>query len=347
MHVDWDWIKQRPQHIAEALNERNFDVLVLYVPAARRGLLRANPSHVRRLPLPLIPLRRYRLARALNRVLGPVGVGLVAFAYKPAFVLVTSPDLADMLPAWMSTPIHYDCMDLAEAFAVNEGQARWIQRSEERLVHRAASISVSSLELRDHLLSLGASARAVQVVRNGVGEILALPPREPRNASNVDIGYVGTISEWLDFDVLKYACEKNRHVRWHLWGPATVAIPAHPRITHHGVLPRHELRASLAFLDGFVMPFRLGPLIRAVDPVKIYEYLSWGRPVISVYYQELEQFRPLISFYRDPDEFTECIARLEEGDDEPSRWMVEEFLRKATWAARSGEMARAIVRAAR
>jgi hypothetical protein len=345
MHVDWNWIKQRPQYLAEALDNDHFEVLVLYVPAGRRTRLRSNPTRIRRLPLPLVPLRRYGLVRALNRILGPITLGLVQIAFRPDQVLLTSPELVDVLPRWPDTPVHYDCMDLAEGFAANEPHGGWIRQSEARLVKRSGSMSASSEQLRNHLVSLGAPPQAVRVVRNGVAEADALPTRGPRDGYGVDIGYVGTISHWFDFELLEYACQVNPGVRWHLWGPNTVPVPTCPRIVHHGVLPRHELPPALAFLDGFVMPFRLGPLIRAVDPVKIYEYLLWGRPAIAVYYAELEQFRPLVSFYRNADELLQWINWLEAGGGAPNRQAVDDFLSSATWGARSGELARAMVQA--
>ena len=157
---------------------------------------------------------------------------------------------------------------------------------------------------------------------------------------------MGTLSDWLDFDTLMYVCERCPHVRWQPPGPATVAIPIHPRIRHHGVQAGDELPSSLTFLDGFVMRFRLRPLIQALDQVKIYEYLSWSRLTISIYNPAFEQFRRLVDFYRDADELVECIARLEGGRDAPPRQVVEEFLPAATWTRRSTDMARAIVRGA-
>src|SRR5580692_11594838 len=54
IHVDWRWIKQRPQFLAESLAERH-EVLVLHRPCVRPGIqLSASPSTVSRFPrLPL------------------------------------------------------------------------------------------------------------------------------------------------------------------------------------------------------------------------------------------------------------------------------------------------------
>jgi hypothetical protein len=47
-----------------------------------------------------------------------------------------------------------------------------------------------------------------------------------------------------------------------------------------------------------------------VDPVKLYEYVALGRPVITVHYPELERFRGLVTFYDSEAEFLEAIRCL-------------------------------------
>jgi glycosyltransferase involved in cell wall biosynthesis len=57
-----------------------------------------------------------------------------------------------------------------------------------------------------------------------------------------------------------------------------------------------------------VMPFLVTPLIEGVDPVKIYEYIATGRPVVASDYKELEHFGPLIARYRNARQFTQLVA---------------------------------------
>ena len=57
------------------------------------------------------------------------------------------------------------------------------------------------------------------------------------------------------------------------------------------------------------MPFKLNDIIRDVDPVKLYEYISMGKPVISVYYKEVNQFRDFV-FSTFPDELIRILDAL-------------------------------------
>ena len=44
------------------------------------------------------------------------------------------------------------------------------------------------------------------------------------------------------------------------------------------------------------MPFVVNDLIKSVDPVKLYEYLAFKVPVISVYYPEIKYFKNMLIF---------------------------------------------------
>ena len=55
----------------------------------------------------------------------------------------------------------------------------------------------------------------------------------------------------------------------------------------------------------------MNQLTEAVDPVKIYEYLSQGKPVVSVPLPELAPLSELVYFAAGPEEFSSQIDRVE------------------------------------
>ena len=81
--------------------------------------------------------------------------------------------------------------------------------------------------------------------------------------------------------------------------PNGIPAPSPPRKT---VLPRprvpHEqLPAAVQDYDAFIMPFKINALTKGVDPVKLYEYLTTGKPVLSIRYPEVERFSPYVHFF--------------------------------------------------
>jgi glycosyltransferase involved in cell wall biosynthesis len=95
----------------------------------------------------------------------------------------------------------------------------------------------------------------------------------------------------------------------------------------------------LATFTAAVIPFLLDPLIQATDPIKAYEYLASGLPVVASRMPELERFGDLIGFYDTPAEF---LAQLDEAIAHESADKLErrrEFVTAETWEARGARLA--------
>ena len=58
--------------------------------------------------------------------------------------------------------------------------------------------------------------------------------------------------------------------------------------------PYAEMPAYVRDFDVGMIPFRVDPMTRAVDPVKIYEYFSLGKPVVARPLPELSRFGDLV-----------------------------------------------------
>jgi hypothetical protein len=89
------------------------------------------------------------------------------------------------------------------------------------------------------------------------------------------------------------------------------------------------------------MPFLVTPLIEAVDPVTLYEYINFGKPILSVYYDEIERFMPFVHFYRSHDEALNIVSQLAALKIGRKYSAVERktFLDANTWAQRAAAAA--------
>jgi hypothetical protein len=91
------------------------------------------------------------------------------------------------------------------------------------------------------------------------------------------------------------------------------------------------------------MPFEPGPVVAAVNPVKLYEYLQYGVPVIARRYAEIErEFGEFVEYYDSTRDLVRLFRHVAEGrlrgcsDAEG----LAEFLDSATWSRRWSEIAR-------
>ena len=347
IHVDWRWIKQRPQFLAENLAERH-DVLVLHRPCIRPGVqLTVNASSVSRLPLLPLPWS-WKSLRWCAAPIQRQWVALKARRFEPDTIWLTHPSLVDAIPAGLAQlPVVYDCMDDALGFPSSQSRSKLLARLEQQLVIRAAIILCSSDRLCELLISRYGHAieSKVTLVRNAVSQTMVDAARSPSGAIETGltakVAYFGTIAEWFDFDILLAALDSNAALEFHLAGPISIrSVPRHERLKFHKPVRHDELTAFASQFDGFVMPFRMTSLTEAVDPVKLYEYLAFGKEVLAIRYKEIERFSQFVHFYRTLPEFLELIdqlvARTLKSKSSPADKSV--FLARNTWQARGSHI---------
>ncbi|MCQ3825395.1 glycosyltransferase, partial [Streptococcus agalactiae] len=76
-----------------------------------------------------------------------------------------------------------------------------------------------------------------------------------------------------------------------------------------GEVPYATLPYYLHGFDVCIVPFHITALTLATNPVKVYEYLSAGKPVVSVDLPEMQQFGTLVQVGHDGTAFIAAITR--------------------------------------
>ena len=199
---------------------------------------------------------------------------------RPAPVLVFPRRVSARPFGW---PIVYDCMDDHSGFLHNScgGAPRprigW------------SPSPTWSWPARDLLYGVsGRRARASMLVRNACEyEHFFEGDGRSREASGpVRIGYYGAIAEWFDGALVaepgrappRLAIRPDRLDP----GRGRQALEDLPNVRLLGERPYGELPRCVADWDAFIIPFRRMPLTEATNPVKVYEMLAMGKPVVAV-----------------------------------------------------------------
>jgi hypothetical protein len=116
----------------------------------------------------------------------------------------------------------------------------------------------------------------------------------------------------LQFTVRAAAAYKKPRWSFVLIGEAATDIrPIQGLANVHllGRRPYAQLPDYARGLDVGMIPFRVNDLTRAVNPIKLREYLSAGLPVVSTPLPEVERYRQLVGIARDADEFVLACSR--------------------------------------
>jgi teichuronic acid biosynthesis glycosyltransferase TuaH len=344
LHVDWRWIRQRPHWFVDEAR-KDHEVVVAYRLHPRREALPLNASGVRRFPMLPLPLSRslsYPNASAMLFLLQRLWIAAMTRRFAPTHVYISHPKVFATVPRRLieNAVLIYDCMDDAVAMA-NHRQRKAILRLETELAAAADVVVVSSQVLLDRLsdrLPADVRAKAV-VVRNGASAgAAARPHRRPESAEGgVRVGYAGTVASWFDFESVLTALDGCPGVRLRVIGPRTGREPNHPHIQYVPPVDHSALPTLLGDCDALIMPFTPGQVVTAVNPVKLYEYLAYRKPIIARRYPEIEcEFDSLVEFYDTPTELMALFSKLEartlpvRGEDT----VVRRFIAASSWSAR-------------
>jgi polysaccharide pyruvyl transferase CsaB len=177
----------------------------------------------------------------------------------------------------------YDVLDDWDEFH-RVGQAIWYDEPFERhLIGATDAVFAINEFLADRIRELGGSL--TEVVGNGLKPGLEVV-REPRplERGEVTVGYFGYLAgAWFDWELIAAAARLRPSWRFYLIGygglPEGVDLPASVALL--GKQPQGDLAAYAANWDVALIPFKPDRLAAGADPIKTYEYLAMGLPVVA------------------------------------------------------------------
>lgn len=348
LYVDWKWIKQRPHFIAEGLAE-SFVVDAIHEILYNFQKQKRDKNEIENLNIkgmPHIPLCRYDFIFNINSFL--VNKLLLRNKLKKAdIVWFGHPFHYNKFRARKGQVVVYDCMDDILAFTLPERTKRRFEKLESKLCREADLVFASSLNLKDKLKERY-GRDDVLIVNNAISLSLDKDVELPKHicrffdsSSNTKkIVYIGTISDWFDFDAIKELLAEYKNLELLLFGPNDVEIPQCERIRHCGILEHKYLLKVMHMSDALIMPFVLNDLIFSVDPVKAYEYIYSGKPVIMPRYGESEKFDDYAHLYTGKEGLRELFEQLHLGTLKAKRNELDcmEYAKGNSWNNRVGEI---------
>lgn len=127
------------------------------------------------------------------------------------------------------------------------------------------------------------------------------------------IGYYGAMAEWFDFALVKYAADALPDMQFVLIGPdydgltmRKAGIDTHANIHWLGPKKYAELPKYLACFDVATIPFKVTDALNAVSPIKLFEYMAGGRPIVTTALAECRKY-PVVLIASSPEEWAKQL----------------------------------------
>ncbi|HYG00978.1 MAG TPA: glycosyltransferase [Chryseosolibacter sp.] len=192
-------------------------------------------------------------------------------------------------------------------------EGEWMERSDFTIVtsselKRRSEVTTRNVFLLPNAANTKLFRRAYEETLPRPREIANLPPGKPV------ICYTGNICHRIDYELLVKTATHHSDKILLMVGPfandlyRTSGLSDFPNVVFTGKKNIDELPAYLRYVDVCIIPFLCNQLTRSIYPLKINEYLSSGKPVVSTTFsQDILSFKDVIYASDDHDAFISNI----------------------------------------
>jgi glycosyltransferase involved in cell wall biosynthesis len=375
--ADWDtelWTNQ--QHLMSRLARDNrvlfVESLGLRAPTlagrdlariarrVRRGVAPPRAADGLHVLSPLVvPLHRFAAVRALNRRLLPwlVRRATRRLGFRDPLLWAYVPQAEVLLDALRPSLVVYHCVDDIAAQAGVDGAS--FRAAEERFAARADLVLASAPALAARLRTISPHVIDAPNVADTATFAQALEPG-PIDAAldalpHPRIVFTGAIvTTKLDLPLLAALARARPQWSFALVGPVGPGDPhadvslleAEPNIHLLGPRTYAELPAVLRGADAGIIPYARNQLTASIFPMKVYEYLAAGLPVVATPLPAIAGVAE-IATAPDAEAFAQRLDAALADDDPPRRAARSRAAARHSWDARLEQIADAVAMSAR
>lgn len=276
--VDWDYLHQRPQQLFKALSGLNCTCVF------------GNINCDKRYSTGFITIKD-NLVLANGQKFGTILKWVRAnLPNQPIVAYFTLPSYIDELLAEKVDLIIFDSIDepLREFANLIRDYERAVKSSD--VIFATARSLVARVQAIDN--------KTVVFLPNGcdyehfkLAQSRQRLEEDPFNRSKPVIGYIGAIAPWLDTELINQMALSLPNYEFVFIGPLFAqrwaAFPHrnmhYLRYKEYSVLPQY-----LSNFEYCLIPFRINEMTRGVNPVKFWEYLASGIPILSTPLPEID-----------------------------------------------------------
>jgi glycosyltransferase involved in cell wall biosynthesis len=162
------------------------------------------------------------------------------------------------------------------------------------------------------------------------------------------IGYLGQVADKMDFTLIDQVAQARPSWSFVFVGPVwwskrdrVAALEALGNVHFLGARPFDQLVPYLRGFDVCTLPHVSSALTRSMDPIKLYDYLATGKPIVSTPIAGVERFADVVYTGEGPTAFVTALeTALNENGTFNGRRLA--YARANSWAARAAETWRVV-----
>jgi glycosyltransferase involved in cell wall biosynthesis len=256
-----------------------------------------------------LKVNEFAVARRLKKVIKSLNVTNYIYINSYNFTFPT-------LHQWLNPALTvYQCVDpIIEGYQTKHGLI-----SEDILVKQVDLVICTSKELRNKKALLNNNSFFIPNAANISHSQKALDPELPVAAilngiKKPIIGYFGAVERRIDYDLVRELFEANPDKSFVFIGPIDRYYIKEeeytaPNLYLKGPVPYEQMPSVLKGFDVTIIPFKKDEVSSEIFPLKLFEYLGSGKPVVSTNFNnDLKDFTmDTVPFCKTAKEFSDAI----------------------------------------
>ncbi|MGI6428362.1 MAG: glycosyltransferase [Syntrophomonadaceae bacterium] len=319
--LDFNYLVQRPQQLMKGFAQRGIPVFYLNRP----GPYQEQPTGVSE------PYPNFYLFNQVDPALQQKGIRPVVYysacaqvnavhQYNPSLVVFDSVDEpSDEFEAWR--PFYFQAV----------GSADVVIATSEKLYSMALGINPNT-----YLVPNGCEFDYFFQASNGAFPI----PADIADIPKPIIGYTGVIASWLDLELIDRLAQEFSDCSIVMVGPLynISDVPRRPNIHYLGFKPYEQLAAYEQAFDVGIVPFKLSSMVESVNPIKMWEYMAAGLPIVTTNIPEAAKYPEAIMCSQDEAAFLANVRRALYEDTPERRATRLAVARENSWLIRAQQI---------
>ena len=162
------------------------------------------------------------------------------------------------------------------------------------------------------------------------------------------IGYIGSLHEWIDMELIAWLAQARPHWSFLLVGHAAADVSALrplPNVRLAGPQPYATLPTWAKAFDAAIIPYRMNRQVANANPLKLREYLATGKPVVSTYNPEIAKFSQWVRIAEDREGFLAALDQALAEDSEAAAEARVAAVAAQTWDRRVDDVLATVAQA--
>lgn len=187
-------------------------------------------------------------------------------------------------------------------------------------VNEQLAVRARALNPNSHVLMNATNFPVIDRLPKAIG--VSPLPEWPATRGPI-VGYMGWINEQrMDLNILDALTRRLTDWSFVFIGPFKFLpgnnrvreIFARPNVHYIPPVPYLDLPAYLKRFDVCILPFLINDHTRGNDPIKIYDYFAFGKPVVSTRTAGIERVEQAVRIAADAGEFVRMVEEAASGD---------------------------------